>query len=747
MSRKHWKKINRLFIKLCIFICIIFCGALCGFTILYNSYNLDLSKLTAKNNGIYVYAKDKKSETLYNSNRGIIEIDKLPNYVINAFVDVEDKRFFEHNGYDLKRIVKSTIVNLQTKSKSQGASTISQQLIKNSLLSNEKTYTRKLKEVILSMKMEKKFSKMEILEMYLNTIYFGSNAYGIENASQIYFGKSASDLTIAESCTLAGIIRSPKLYSPIINKENAKKRRNLVAKIMLNANHLSNEEYQEVLNTEITTKKQENSNQDYIREAILEACSLLSISERELINSQYSIETYEDINAQKLVNTSNFNTIKQYEDDLNTNVDSVSMLMDNAGHIIAYIENSDYDLHNMKRQLASTIKPFAVYLPCIKHNMLTSKTHILDEEIDYSNFKPKNADGKFHGYVTAEYALSHSLNIPSVKLLDSIGLKEAKKTLDDFGLNVSRDDMNLTLALGATKNGETLRNLCHAYSILSNQGIDKGATFVKAIYDKSGNTVYKNEDYSETVESADNCFLLTDMLKETAKTGTARRLNDLNLPIAAKTGTASTTNGCTDVYSIAYTTEHTLLTWAGNISNTYLNSTIKSSTLPTDVNKTVLEKLYANSPDDFIVPESIVKLPYDRSILENEHIIVSPTREHERYNDYAYFKSSLPPQKYVNDNLNLSVEVDKSGATITFSPLINAKLIKITDKDYILIENTNEKVIGEYIDNDIFRFDEITYYIETNAGITGEKVKIRPKDYLATLLEKEILSNKRKWYV
>ena len=210
-KKKNVKKVLLIF---CLNISILFAIFGLAIGIVYNSYKLDVNKLTSINNGVRVYSMTNTVSTLHNTNRSIVEIETLPDYVLNAFIDTEDKRFYSHNGYDLKRIVKAGIVNISHKSKSQGASTISQQLIKNAILNSEKTYKRKVKEIVLASKMEKKFSKQEILEMYLNTIYFGSNAYGIENASKTFFNKSASELSLNEACCLAGLIKSPNKYSP-----------------------------------------------------------------------------------------------------------------------------------------------------------------------------------------------------------------------------------------------------------------------------------------------------------------------------------------------------------------------------------------------------------------------------------------------------------------------------------------------------------------------------------------------------
>ena len=269
------------------------------------------------------------------------------------------------------------------KSKSQGASTISQQLIKNALLTNEKTYSRKIKEIVLSVKMEKKFNKDEILQMYLNTIYFGSNAYGIENASKTYFNKSAKDLNINEACCLAGIIKSPALYSPKYNYKNAVTRKNLVASLLYKEQKITFEEYQQVLNSPITITNNNSFDFSYEEEAIYEACFLLNITERELLNKQYKIITFKDKNLQNEVVKINKEVINNAEINTNSSLDSLSVVANNEGHVLAYYANSNYNLHKLRRQPASTLKPLAVYLPCISHNILTPATQILDEPINY----------------------------------------------------------------------------------------------------------------------------------------------------------------------------------------------------------------------------------------------------------------------------------------------------------------------------------------------------------------------------
>lgn len=744
---KKNKKIN--FKKVLLIISIIlvlffalFMGFICY---IYNKYDLDKSKLTSLNNGIIVASAKSDDENLYNTNRSIVEIETLPKYVLDAFVDIEDKRFYTHNGYDIKRIVKAGFVNLKSKNKSQGASTISQQLVKNALLSNEKTYSRKIQEIVLASKIEKEFSKDQILEMYLNTIYFGSNAYGIENASHIYFNKSAKDLTLNEACCLAGLIKSPYHYSPKVNYNNSIKRRNLVAKSMLELNHISKEEYDNVVSSEINLENTTSFDYSYEEEAIFEACKLLGISERDLINQEYQIISNKDVKLQEKVLEITNQVLSNYP-----NSDSLTIVMDNQGKIVSYYANSKYDLHNAKCQVASTLKPLAVYLPCIQHNILTPVSQILDEPIDYSGFKPKNADGKFHGYISTREALAHSLNIPAVKLLECVGIEKSKQTLSTLGLNISKEDENLSIALGSTKNGIKPIDLISAYSTLANMGVYHAPTFIDKIYDKNKNLVYSNQNYSEQVLKENDCFILNEMLKDSAKYGTAKRLNELNIAVSSKTGTNSINGKNTDILNVSYTTEHTILTWITNIKNKHLDEKMLSSVEPTEINKQTLSYIYNDhKPKDFTLPEGIEYLPYNLKELQNNRRLISPSSQlSERYIAYDYFKSDFKPAQATIDSLTKPiVNVTKHGAKISFYTENN--------NDYVLyriINNQTEIVSTEYsenyefIDKNIFEYDEISYFYSCN-GEKSESVTIRPKDYLVNMFNNEILNGKKKWYV
>jgi len=749
---KNKPKKHKNFKKILLIISIItILALLSGFIVfisIYNKYDLDIDALTSVNNGVKVYSANGQDTTLYNTNRSIIEIETLPDYVVQAFIDVEDKRFYQHNGFDLKRILKAGLVNIATKSKSQGASTISQQLIKNALLTNEKTFARKIKEVILAIKLEKKFSKQEILEMYLNTIYFGSNAYGIENASKIYFNKSAKDLTLNEACCLAGLIKSPAYYSPKINNTNSEKRKNLVASLMLQNNHISNEEYNKVLNSEITITNNTETDHSYEEEAIFEACKLLNLTERELINKKYQIVTFKDDKLQQETIKINNKVINYSSEQYNANLDSVSIVVNNKNQVLSYYVNSNYNLHNMKRQPASILKPLAVYLPSLTHNILTPSDLILDEKINYNGFEPNNADKMFHGYVSARYALANSLNVPSVKLLDCLGLNKSKEILTNLGINIEKEDLNLTLALGAMKYGTSLFDIVSAYSTIANNGNYRQLCFVNKILDKDGNVIYSYDDFSQQVVDEESCFLLTEMLKETAITGTAKKMQNLNLPIASKTGTANNGNNNTDLYNVTYSTKHTMLTWIANIKDNKLPTEMLSSSQPTEINKELCAYLYPNGVKDFTKPEGVEKLPYDLIEYEQNHRIVAPTQSLDRYIAYDYFKTNNPPVVIeINNETKLSVELTEKGADISFAPKKNL-IYNLFKNNQIIATIKDSSTPFNLIDNDIFNHTEIEYYLKNEKDeIISEQIKIRPKDYLINMLNNTISSGKYKWYI
>ncbi len=528
---------------------------------------------------------DKNSNEINLANHAIVNIEELSSHTINAFVCTEDKRFYSHNGVDYIRIGGAIISNLKSKSFSEGASTISQQLIKNTLLSNEKTIKRKLKEFKLARALEKQYSKAEILEMYLNNIYFGNGNYGIENASIYYFGKSASSLTISESALLAGTINAPSVYDIQNNTEKAIERRNLILSIMQNADKITDKEYNQAINEPVNLNITKVSNNNYMFNEILkESSKILKLTENELKNQDIEIYTNYDSNtANSIVNLIKTN----YQDVKDLNI--ATFIIDNETNTIISVSGNSKTLSS-KKQPGSTIKPILVYAPAIENNMISPSTKILDEEINISGYSPTNADGKYHGFVTVHECLKNSYNIPAVKLLNELGISNSQNFAKKLNIDFEDNDNHLAIALGGFSKGTTLKQLADAYTAFANSGYFADSKYITEI--KINNkTIYKKSPARIKAMQESTANSITSMLIDASKTGTAKKLADLNYQIASKTGTVGkeNSNKNTDAYCISYTSKHTILTYIGDNN---LSSKINGATYPSLINKNICEILY-----------------------------------------------------------------------------------------------------------------------------------------------------------
>lgn len=748
--QKRKSKLKYILIAILVFIAILFLSTFAFVSISYISTPLDIEALSSTSLGIEIYDNTSSSTPIsYSSNKKIISTSQLNSYTINAFIAIEDKRFYSHNGYDLKRIVKAGLVNLKSGSKSQGASTITQQLVKNILLNSEKTYSRKFKEILLSIKTEKNFTKEEILNMYLNSIYFGSNAYGIESASNLYFDKSASELTLNESAILAGLIKSPAYYSPINHPDNCFARKNIVLNQMYENGYISKEEYEENINKEVNISfKKNNYDNSYNHQAIIEACNLLNITEKELLRQELKLYTYMDNDLQLIAEKAMMST--------NIDADKISLIVDNSGKVLAYCGDSYFDLSKMKRNPASTIKPLVVYMPAIANNIVSPLTPILDEKIT-EGYSPNNAGGHYLGWTSVREALAHSSNVCSVKLLNKVGLDVACEYANKFHLgNISNPTESL--ALGDIENGVSIINLARAYSILQNNGIDKGLTFISRIEDSYGNILYQDSDYSNKVFEQEDCMLINDMLKTSAQSGTAKRLNELPFEVASKTGTAQIQDKNTDLWNIAYTTEHLVLSWCGDASSKGLEQNYSSSFYPTMINKKILENIYtSHTPKNFELNENIVKVAVDSIEYNNLHNLASaPENLAEMYKIYDIFKiQNIPEESSTCEipDLQFNVSLTTKGAKIelNYNPIFEYQIFRKTENSSNLIGGYTDVMI----DDKVFKYKNVQYYAIATNKYTKEKftsptIKLNPEEFLVNILNERFIKSqqtKTKWYI
>lgn len=605
----------------------------------YSSLALIEENLTAPTLSIDMFDQDNRPIKELNSfSRAYAPLSTLPKYVPQAFVAIEDQSFYSHHGLNYKRMIKAALNNLSSRSMKEGASTISQQLIKNTHLSSEKTFERKFKEISLTKKLEKKHSKDEILDYYLNIIYYGNNCYGIENAAQYYFSKPAKELEISEAALLAGMIKSPSRYSPIIHTDKAQQRRNLVLSQMQKCKFITEEDALRAKNSPIKLELcQDGKNfiNSYAEAALDEACNILKVPARDIAAGGFKIHTYmQDKSQQKLKEALN---CEDFDD-----ADHAAIVVDASKHaVIAYEGSSAYKIISAKRQPGSLIKPILVYAPALNEDLISPSTMLLDEELSLGEYTPKNVDGKFRGYVSATDAVSKSINIPAIKVLSYVGLEKAKLYAEQMGLKFDEEDNNLAIALGGMHYGTTIKDIAGAYSTLANAGRFSEPKFIEYITDASGKILYRHKIEEIEVLREDACFLMTTMLQETAKTGTAKALGQLDLNLAAKTGTVGRGKHNSDAWCACYSPSEVCVMWVGNLDNSPIS--VAGGNQPTRCVKKYFED---SEKQVFTQPSSIVTRKIDDVILNEEHrVVLADENLPERFTSSALFSVFNLPER------------------------------------------------------------------------------------------------------
>lgn len=516
---------------------------------------------------------DADGEPLEYKQDNYITPDEIPEDLRDAFVAVEDKRFYSHRGYDVKRIVGAVVHNIKAGGIKEGASTITQQLVKNTYLSGERTLKRKLTEIALAAKLEKQYSKDEILSMYLSIIYFGSGAYGVKQASRTFFGKEVDCLTLAECATLAGIVRNPAGYSPKNKRDNCVSRRNIVLKLMREQGYIDESEFSVAGTEALNVADVDNSSTIdlmYVNEAIDEVCEALGITRCQLDNSGLKIYTALDRNLSKALGDLDKSLVS------GDGVNSASVVVDSDGFVVGLSSTLPY---TVRRQAGSVLKPLAVYAPALDRKIISLATPVTDEKINYGGYSPLNFGGIYYGDTTVKQAIAHSMNSVSVKVMDYLGVEQSVGYLSTFGINVCDEDKNYALALGALTNGVTPIEIAAAYSALAAGGVQSGCKFVKYVIDNDkyalDNTKHTPSGSYSDVEISDMSgkriisraasALMSVALTDTVKTGTAKTLSALPFQVAAKTGTAQRSDGRnSDGWCASYNDRYTVVVWHGS---------------------------------------------------------------------------------------------------------------------------------------------------------------------------------------
>lgn len=565
---------------------------------------------------LYTIYKDK--------NRTPIQLTELPEYVVSAFLAAEDASFYNHHGYSVKGMLRAVFKYLDT-GRVTGGSTITQQLVKNTLLTPQKTIRRKLREIYLAIKIENLYSKNEILEMYLNEVGFGGTAYGIEEASKLYFDKQAKDLTLAEAALLAGLPQSPTKYSPFgTNPELARMRQKEVLNLMFEHGFINEEQKREAENQKIQFAQNridikaphfvmyvKNLLVDKYGEDIVEKGGLEVITTLDLKTQQMA----QEIVAQKV------NSLRH----LNVGNGAAMIVKPQTGEVFAMVGSTNYfdtkkegnvNVLLRLRQPGSSVKPIN-YAYALSHGY-TPATILRDEPTVFKipggrNYAPRNYDGRFVGQLTLREALAQSRNVPAVRVLNSYGVDKMLELAQKMGITSwnKPDRYGLSLTLGGAD--VYLYDLAQVYATLANYGTRVNLNTIKQI--KAGDKlIYKNPCFDNTcpgrqVLDPRVAFILTDILKDNIARAPAFGLrSQLNIPgyeVAVKTGTS---NNLRDNVTVGYTQDWVVVTWVGNNDNTPMSQVASGVTGASPIWNEIMTNLLNNSkPKAWERPEGLVQ--------------------------------------------------------------------------------------------------------------------------------------------
>lgn len=583
-------------------------------------------------------------DRLFQENRIPVEFDQIPQMMKNAIIAIEDPDFYKHHGIKVKAIVRAMWVNLIAWDFVQGGSTITQQYAKVSLLTHKKTITRKVKEWIYAINLERNLSKDEILERYLNYICFGNGVYGIEAAAQLYFDKHIWELELHQFALLAGIIRSPENYSPFKYPEVAQKRRAIVLNKMEEFKFITPEEADRAKKAplDVAGKKSRRRKAPFFVDHIIQELTLKNkiLDEEDLYTRGYRIYTTLDLRMQNIAEEAIADLPASEPDKNNVIQPQIALvaLDPTNGYIKAMIGGRDWQTTQLNRatkayrQPGSCMKPF-VYTTAIDSHKFTPSTIVVDEAIEYPNgdaepWIPRNFSKTFQGPVQLRSALERSLNTISVKLVDQLGVSTVFKTAQKMGLTslISTgefNDMALSpLALGGLTKGVTPLELTAAYTPLANKGIYSEPMAILKVTDSQGRILLENTPKRKVVLRESVAYLVTDMLKGVIERGTGRRAQ-IGRPAAGKTGT---TDEDTNAWFVGYTPNLMAGVWIGNDSQAQpliINGTKITSGNAAQIWGNFTRRALENKPiTDFVPPTT--GITFDTKICSETGFLATP---------------------------------------------------------------------------------------------------------------------------
>ena len=523
-----------------------------------------------------------------------VPFEEIPWHVVNAVVAIEDARFWQHPGVDVIGIARAFLVNLREGRRAQGASTITQQLARNLFLTPEKTFPRKIQEAVYALLLELRYSKSQILGLYLNQVYFGEGAYGIENVSRTYFGKSSTRLTLAEGALLAGILRAPSRYTPYQNPEGARERRNIVLARMEELQWIDGVERQRAAQEDVILAERRAGNApyfvDFVRSWLLERFDAAT-----LFGQGLRVQTSLDPTLQRIA-----------EEALGEYQGAIVVLDATSGAIRAMVGGRDYRESQFNRAVNAVRQPGSAFKPFVFAAALERGWQMNDlvEDIprDYGEYAPRNFRDEYWGPVTMKHALVRSLNNGAVWLLREIGVNAGLDMARRLGIStLTADDRHLGIALGGLTRGTTPLEMAAAYVPFATGGIGFPPHAVLEVRDESGRVYYRHRAAPRRLLSEEVAYFITEMLQHAVRRGTGSAAN-IGRPQAGKTGTSDDQR---NAWFVGYTPQLVASVYVGNDDGSPVSG--GGGTLAAPIwGKLMSRALMDTPPTAFAVPDYVV---------------------------------------------------------------------------------------------------------------------------------------------
>lgn len=553
-------------------------------------------------------------------NRLPVKLSQVPKDLQNAFIATEDNRFYSHHGVDPIGIMRAIWVNIAHDGVAEGGSTITQQLARNAFLTQDRTLKRKIMEAMLAIRIEQYYTKQEILEMYLNQIYFGQGAYGVQAAAHVYFGKNVQDLDLAQSAMLAGLPQSPNYYSPLTNYKAGKARQAVVLGQMVKYDYIDQATADKAKDEDLGLREKSeaahsDNNASYFIDYVIS-----EIAEKYGDDAVYKdglkIYTTIDMKAQDAAVQAMHNLPNFYTDDKGLTQPQGALIAINPhnGYIVAMVGGRGDDSFNRavlaERQPGSAFKPF-VYLAAIQDGM-TPGTVMDDKKIEFNGWSPKNYEGTYSGQMTLHYALQHSVNTIAVQLADAVGMRKVLNLASSLGITTLDDskDNNLAAALGGLTNGAKPIDMAVAYGTLANGGVKVKPVAITKIVDRNGQVVEENSTEEQRVVDPKYAYVITNMLESVMSGGTGGGAS-IGRPAAGKTGT---TDESKDAWFVGYTPDLVAAVWMGDDYGIETLDDITGGTVPA----VIWRDFMSQALNAMVIPASDFTVPPGAASIANQ---------------------------------------------------------------------------------------------------------------------------------